>query len=201
MNDHPVTTMTKSDVSQPYDWSTTGLTIEALVQGQYAFVRRLAYSILEDAQEAEDAAQETFIAASRALSNYRGEGQVRTWLVSIAVNLCRDRLRRRKVRQAMQLIFSGLQILAGRPVSPEETVVQNEADRELWQAVDNLDEKHRMPIVLRYGHEMTVPEIAAALGISQGTVHSRLYYARQILSERLGNLHLQEESSDESVSS
>ena len=64
--------------------------------------------------------------------------------------------------------------------------MQREADRQLWQAVDALDDKHRLVVILRYVHELSTAEIAAALDISQGTVHSRLFYARQRLQEWLG---------------
>ena len=196
-----VNTVTEYERSTQEAGAVAGLTIEGLLRGHYAYVLRLANSILEDAQEAEDAAQETFIAANRALSSYRADAQVTTWLTAIAVNVCRGHLRRRKIRLGLQLILGGLQVLAGRPVLPEEAAVQNEADRQLWQAVDSLDEKHRLPIILHYVHDLTAPEIAAALGISQGTVHSRLHYAHQKLSERLGSLNRREESIDESVSS
>ena len=79
--------------------------------------------------------------------------------------------------------------------SPEEAAAQNEAHRQLWQAVDSLDEKHRLPVILRYVHELTVAEIAASLGTNEGTIHSRLHYARKALLDRLGPGH--EEAPDE----
>jgi len=193
--------MADIDRSPQCDWSKTGLTIEALVREYYTYVLRLANTILLETHEAEDAAQETFIAANRALSSYRAEAQVTTWLTAIAVNVCRGHLRKRKILQGLQLVVGGLQVLAGRPVLPEEATIQNEADRQLCLEINSLDEKHRIPIILRYVQGLTTPEIAAALGISEGTVRSRLYYARHTLSERLGNLNQREESSDESVSS
>jgi RNA polymerase sigma-70 factor, ECF subfamily len=180
--------MASFDQSQPHAQAQTRPVqqIDRLVCEHYAYIHRLALSILDDPAEADDAAQETFIAAHRALSSFRGQSSPRTWLTSIAVNTCRGRLRRRKVRQAMQSTLEALHLLAERPHVAEQAVMQNETDRELWQAVDELlDEKHRLPVILRYVHDLSVPEIAMALGISQGTVHSRLHYARQKLANAL----------------
>jgi RNA polymerase sigma-70 factor, ECF subfamily len=172
---------------------------ESLVREYYAYIRRLALTILDDggaeaSAEADDAAQETFITAYRALVGFRGRSSLKTWLTSIAVNACRARLRKRKLRQALQTTLRGLH-LTQRLASPEETAVQQEAHRHLWRAVDSLDEKHRLPVILRYVHEMSVPEIAASLGTNEGTIHSRLHYARKTLLDRLGSWS--EEASDE----
>jgi RNA polymerase sigma-70 factor (ECF subfamily) len=160
--------------------------IESLVSTHYAYVRRLALSILDDPDEAEDAAQEAFIAASRGLASFRGQAEVKTWLTSIAVNSCRGRLRKRKARQALAATLHSLHLAHPAQPSPEAQAVQREADRQLWQAVDALDDKHRLVVILRYVHELNTAEIAAALDISQGTVHSRLFYARQQLQHGLG---------------
>jgi RNA polymerase sigma-70 factor, ECF subfamily len=156
-------------------------TTENLVRDYYSYIRRLALSILNDADEADDAAQETFIAAHRALEYYRGEAAPKTWLTSIAVNACRGRLRKQKIRQGMLDTLQGLHILRERAVSPEAATLQRDADHRLWAAVDSLGEKHRIPVILHYVHELTIPEIAAALGTNIGTVYSRLHYARQQL--------------------
>jgi RNA polymerase sigma-70 factor (ECF subfamily) len=66
--------------------------------------------------------------------------------------------------------------------------VQREANRQLWQAVDDLDDKHRLVVILRYVHDLSTAEIADALDISQGTVHSRLFYARRQLQKWLSFL-------------
>jgi len=170
--------MSHADGAQSAQTTQAAQHLERLVQEHYAYIRRLALSILNDPDEAEDAAQETFIAAHRAWASFRGQASARTWLTSIAVNACRGRLRKRKVRQGLQNTLIALHLLRSRPASPEQSAIQNEASRLLWQAVDALDEKHRLPLILRYVHELSVPQIAAALRISPGTVHSRLHYAR-----------------------
>lgn len=195
-------TVMPTTIPSTYSHTDTGAapSLEALVGEYYAYIRRLALTILDDGQgdasaEAEDAAQETFITAHRSLAGFRGRASLKTWLTAIAVNACRGRLRKRRLRQTLQATLQGLH-LARQPESPEETAVENEARRQLWQAVDGLDEKHRLPVILRYVHELSVAEIAASLGASEGTIHSRLHYARKALLDRLeaGD----EEASDES---
>jgi RNA polymerase sigma factor (sigma-70 family) len=104
------------------------------------------------------------------------------------VNACRGRLRKRKARQALATALQSLHLARPAQPSPEALAVQREADRQLWQAVDSLDDKHRLVVIMRYVHELSTAEIATALNISQGTVHSRLFYARQQLQQGLGLL-------------
>jgi RNA polymerase sigma-70 factor (ECF subfamily) len=190
--------MSKIDamIQHPVVQTDSSLEIESLMQAHYPYIRRLAISILDDESEADDAAQETFIAALHSLEHFRGESSQCTWLTSIAVNICRGRLRKRKIIQTLQSTLQSLHLLHLAPNSPEENTLQNESDQRLWQAVDNLDEKHRLAIILRYVHELSVPEIAAVLDISQGTIHSRLHYAREKLQADLGSLASQEEASN-----
>jgi RNA polymerase sigma factor (sigma-70 family) len=187
------------DRTVTHDTAETAQALESLVREHYAYIRRLALTILDDGSaeasaEAEDAAQETFITAHRALAGFRGRASLKTWLTTIALNGCRARLRKRKLRRVLQSTLRGLH-LAQQVASPEDAAAQNEAHRHLWQAVDSLDEKHRLPVILRYVHEMTVPEIAASLRTNEGTIHSRLHYARKALLDRLGSGY--EEALDE----
>lgn len=189
-----VTSRPSSTSSQAY----TGIQfdIESLVIAYYPYVRRLTYSILDNTYEADDAAQDTFIAASRALDLYRGEAEPKTWLTAIAINTCRGRLRRQKARRALQTVLEAIHLLSARDPNPEQFALQSEANQLVWQAVNTLDEKHRLVVILRYVHELPVADIANALGISQGTVHSRLHYARQKLLAFLGSSDLPLEVSD-----
>ena len=80
--------------------------------------------------------------------------------------------------QAIQSIFR----LAGEnPIHPEEIVIQRESNQSLWQAIDELGEKHRLPILLHYYHDFSVTEIAQIMDIKEGTVLSRLFTARERL--------------------
>jgi RNA polymerase sigma-70 factor (ECF subfamily) len=162
--------------------------IESLVTAHYAYAHRLALSILDDPDEAEDAVQEAFIAASRSLGSFRGQSEIKTWLTSIVVNACRGRLRKRKARQGLARALQSLHLARPSQISPETLAMQREANRQLWQAVDDLDDKHRLVVILRYVHDLSTAEIADALDISQGTVHSRLFYARRQLQKWLSFL-------------
>jgi len=157
------------------------LAIEKMVHTYQKDVYRLALSILDDPDEAEDGTQETFLAALRALSSFREDAAFKTWLFSITINVCRSRLRRGKNRGRLQQILQSLFHLRGEVEHPEKTAIQKQADTELWNAIRALDEKHRIPIILRYYHDLPIADIAAMLNIPPGTVHSRLNYAREKL--------------------
>ena len=162
------------------------LAVEALVRAHEQAVYRLALSILDDPAEADEAAQDSFVAALRALKSYRGEAAFTTWLYAITVNVCRARLRRRRTWGRLTTSLRALvQLGRDAPADPETVVIQNEADADLWNAIAELDEKHRLPVILRYYQGFSTAEIAHALGISEGTVHSRLFTARERLMAQL----------------
>ena len=156
--------------------------IEHFVQTYQQDVYHLALSILDDSIEAEDATQETLLTALRALNSFRGVSSLKTWLYSITVNICRTRLRHHKRRERLTEILGGfLRVLGMRMPSVEEDAIQHESDEVLWHVIHSMDEKHRIPIVLRYYHDLSVAEIANILQIPEGTVHSRLNTARKQL--------------------
>ena len=173
------------------------LKIDQLLREFYPYIHRLALSILNDVHEADDVAQETFILAHHALAGFRNESNPKTWLSAIAINASRGRLRKHKIRQVLANTIHSLHLLKNPPTSPEQAAIQNETDQCIWKTVDGLDEKHRLPVILRYVHELTVPEIAYILHLSQGTVHSRLHYARKQLHVQLEHLNPHEKVSDE----
>lgn len=153
--------------------------IETLVDQHQARLYRLCLSILDDADDAQDAVQETFIAALKALKSYRGESAFHTWLFSIGINVCRGQLRQRKRRGNIQDSLEKSQMTADQSrENPERQVTDSMQAEAVWRAVSTLDEKHRMPVILRYYHQLSSEEIAATLGINVGTVHSRLSNAR-----------------------
>lgn len=160
--------------------------IESLVVTHRPMVYRLALSILDDAAEADEAAQDALLAALRALETYRGEAAFSTWLYTITLNVCRARLRK---RQTAERLFRTLKTffwpIAEKPRWPEENAILQETEADVWRAVNELDEKHRLPIILRYYHDFSTDEIARMLTINEGTVRSRLHTAREQLRVRL----------------
>lgn len=169
--------------------------IEMLVRQFETSVFRLALSVLDDPMEATEIAQETFLSAINSLSHYQEKASFKSWLFTITMNLSRSRLRKRKTLDRLRNALAGMLLLETRKTdSPEEAVIQNEKERAAWQALSRLDEKHRLPIILRYFHEMPINEIAQILNVSEGTIHSRLHYAREKLQANLKPLLTGEES-------
>ena len=155
------------------------LAIERLVQTYQHDVYRMALSILDDPDDADDATQEVFISALRALESFRVHASFKTWLFSITINVCRNRLQRNKSRARLRQVLQ--KILLQDQAHPESEALQRESDSRLWRAIRALDDKHRIPVILRYYHDLPIAEIAETLGIPIGTVHSRLNHARSTL--------------------
>jgi RNA polymerase sigma-70 factor (ECF subfamily) len=161
--------------------------IEALVHTYQPLVYRLAYSILGEAAEADEAAQDTFVAVLGALRSYRGDSAFKTWLYAITVNVCRGRLRKQRAKERLQHVMQAIfQVARPDLEHPESTVVSREASETVRQAVRALDEKLQMPIILRHEHELPIAEIAQVLHVSDRTVHTRLRHAHDELRAALG---------------
>lgn len=163
--------MDKESATKPED-------IEVLVVQYYDQIYHLALSILDDPDLAADAAQDSFVAANGKLHTFRGEASVKTWLFAIAINVCRSAVRKRQARGRLRRAWQGVQLLLQREEPVEALVQRGETRTQLWQAVDALAEKHRLPVILHYVHDMTAAEIAQTLGVREGTIYSRLHYAR-----------------------
>jgi RNA polymerase sigma-70 factor (ECF subfamily) len=159
--------------------------LETIMTRHYASEYRLAVSILYDPHEAEDIAQETFIAVSINLDDFRGDADIKTWLFSIVINRARGNLRKRKTQRALKNVLQSVQRLVPFPKEPEEAALETEKDEQLWQVVDSFGDKHRIPIILRYVHQLPISEIAKILDVKEGTVHSRLFYAHQKIRSKL----------------
>jgi RNA polymerase sigma-70 factor, ECF subfamily len=159
--------------------------IETMIRAYYTPIYRLTSSILNDAAEAEDAVQETFIKATLNLDHYRTGTNFKGWLYAIAVNTCRGMLRKRNTREGLQSLMVNLTASLFRSSYAEEQVIESEIRFQLKTALDSLDEKHRLPVLLRFVHGLPIAEIAQILGVREGTVHSRLHYAIKKLRHKL----------------
>lgn len=156
--------------------------IQDLVSEHEKALYRLALSILDDPAEADEATQDAFLAVLKRLDTFRGDSSFTTWIYRITVNLCRDRLRKRRSKEKIIYLLRSIFWLDGiSPAIPEDSVIQREANSALWKAVDALGEKHRLPVILYYYHDLPVTEIAKILNLSTGTILSRLYAAREKL--------------------
>jgi RNA polymerase sigma-70 factor, ECF subfamily len=167
---------------------------EAIEDFIWAFqnrVFRLALSILDEPQEAEEAAQDVFIAALAGLPGYRGQAAVHTWLYAITVNICLNR--KRRWARVGRLLGRLREALRGDPQAAaglEQAALRHETSAAVWTAIQSLGERHRLPVILRYYHDLSVAEIAAVLKLREGTVHSRLNTARRRLKGMLADVEL-----------
>ncbi len=159
--------------------------IDQLVQEYQPQLFRLALSILDDGSQnrsadAQEITQDALLAGLRSLDSYRGEARLSTWLYSITVNLCRNHIRARNRRERVRTLFERLTTpIEDAPSQPEDVIIRKQADSSLFSIVQSLNEKHRLPVILRYYHDCSVAEIAQILDIPEGTVHSRLNTARK----------------------
>jgi len=149
----------------------------------------LTYGILSREEDARDATQETFIAAFRNLSGFRGDAKVSSWLHRIAVNQCITRQRRAKVRGETSLEGqaedNGAQFAAPMHESPARIVEGRERTEAIRRAVSALPPELREVLVLKEFEELTFQEIADTLQVPLSTVKSRLYTALKQLRLRL----------------
>jgi len=160
-----------------------------IFESQMARIFRLALTILRDRQDAEDVTQETFLRVFKRIGDYRGESSFQTWLTSIAVNLCRDRMRRRKLRSLVSLDW-----LRGRPGKHDvsDVVAERQQRQMLHAMVDRLDEPLRLTVILFYQQHLSCEEIAALCDVRTSTIYARLYKARTQLRAMLAQDHPRE---------
>lgn len=154
-----------------------------LVVHYQTIIYNVAYRVLGDADAAADAAQEAFISAYKAIAQFRG-GSFKGWLMRIATNACYDQLRVKKRRPTAPLdavLYTDpeeLRLQGERDPRPEEYIEQQALGNLIQRGLDMLPQEQRAVLILSDIQEMQYDEIAKALGISLGTVKSRLNRAR-----------------------
>jgi RNA polymerase sigma factor (sigma-70 family) len=158
---------------------------EEIVRSYQQVAFRTAYMITGSAAEAEDAAQDGFMKAYRALDRFRPGAPPRPWLLRIVANEARNRVRSTQRRHGLELrLADGFRPGDAAP-SPEAVSVAAEDTRRLLELVNALGEEDRLVITSRYFLELSGDETAAALGIPEGTVKSRLSRALARLRTKL----------------
>jgi RNA polymerase sigma-70 factor (ECF subfamily) len=150
---------------------------EAIVRTYRGPLYRLALSILNDNDEAEDAVQDAFVQAARSLSRYQVGTNFKAWLYTVAINTYRDYLRKRAARRSLNRIWGVIQALVPHTPGSEAAAIENESRTRLWDLVDELGMKHRLVVILRLGQDLSIQEISQILGVKEKTVYSRLYDA------------------------
>ena len=158
---------------------------EDLVRAYQDVAFRTAYLILGDAVEAEDASQEAFVKAYRALARFKPGSPFKPWVLTIVANEARNR-RKAANRRAGLFLRAAEEAPRGDGFpSPEAAVVQSERRAELLEALEGLREEDRAVIGYRYFLDLSEAETAAILGCARGTVKSRLSRALGRLREAI----------------
>lgn len=143
----------------------------------------LVFGIVRDAHEVEDVAQEVFLKVYTRIQAFDERSQFYTWLYRVAVNAAKDHVKKRVRRPAVAL--DEADALPGAGEGPESGAARSETSRLVREAVDALPARYREVIALRELEGLSYDEIASVLGISIGTVESRLHRARARLKQRL----------------
>lgn len=148
----------------------------ALVERHQHRIHRLCFHYLGDNADALDACQDTFIRAHRALPRFKPRARFSTWLHRIALNLCRDRLRRRR----RTIPLDDLDLPCGR-AAPDESAIRDADLAKLDRALAALPARLREPVILTCLDGLSHAECAAILKCSERAVEGRLYRARRQL--------------------
>lgn len=143
----------------------------------------VAYRMLGNPEDAEDVAQEAFVRAYARIGSFDQNRKFSTWLLAITSHLCIDLLRGKKRNPASLDDFA--EFLESREEGPESVAIGEEERREVRKLLARLPAKYRVVIVLRYWHDLSIAEIAEAVGATQGAVKTMLHRARLMLSGRM----------------
>ncbi len=165
---------------------------DQLIRRHHGRIYALIYHLVGNREDAEDATQSAFLRAYRALSGFRGAAAFSSWMYRIAVNTALNFIKQRR-RQAevplqtfgrTQSPDNGAGALITRR-TPARDAQLSELHQKLNEALQSLSEKHRTVVILHDIEGLPHEEIARVMGCSEGTVRSRLFYARQLLQSLL----------------
>ena len=155
----------------------------------------LLFRLTQDAEEAADLTQETFLSALKAVGKFRGEADLKTWLFRIAINESRNRFRwwKRRFRSQTDSLDAPVgmsekplsETVSSNYSSPEENVLQREREKHLTKALSDLPVNFREAVVLCDIEGLSYEEIATALDVNIGTVKSRIARGREELRKKL----------------
>jgi RNA polymerase sigma-70 factor (ECF subfamily) len=170
---------------------------EEMVARHWDRIYGMVHQLLKNQQDAEEVTQDAFIRAHRGLANFRGDSAFSTWLYQIATNLARNRYwywwRRKRDRTVSfdQPVSEDndtplSEVFVGESESPGDVTVTQELIDRIAVGMEKLNAKHREILILRNVKNLSYEEIAVILGISVGTVKSRIARARDSLRELIG---------------
>ena len=155
----------------------------------YPAVLRLAYLLLQNLQDAEDATQDAFVYAFQHLDRYDpGRAAFSSWLKVIVTSRCRDQQRRQRIRwlSIQELTETGLEPQDTTPAHQPSIALELAGIRQVvWEALEQVPRKSRQALILRYFGNLTYPEMSQALGCSVSTAKSRVVYGHRALARLL----------------
>src|SRR5438094_893055 len=172
-------------------YSTTSF--DFVFTAHHTYVYKLAHTLLGNAQDAEDVTQEVFLRVYKALPKYDPErANMRTWLTKMTVNACKTHRRRNFLHYLWKSSWPeededntlepvDLSLLG----APEDHTLQSEMRRTVKDVLAKLRPEHRTVLVLHYYLDLSCPEIASIMDCPEGTVYSRLHYARRLVQTQL----------------
>lgn len=165
---------------------------DELVRRYYKRIYALLYNMTSNKEDAEDLIQEVFVKAYAALQRFKGDSSFYTWVYRIAVNRAINYVKRRNKRAGLSLddMDGGVErdkayVELSSKESPFRDATLSELQEKLNEALQKLSDKHRAVVVLHDIQGVPHEEISKMLGVSSGTVRSRLFYARQLLQSEL----------------
>lgn len=161
-----------------------------LVEAYQRPVYNLCYRMLGDAYQAEDAAQESFLRAYKAIRRYDNSRPFATWLLSIASHYCIDQIRKRRMQiVSFESIPGGGEVIPDNALTPEAKVRINEDHQQIQELLNVLSPVDRSAVIMYYWYDYTYEEIAEALSLTMSAVKSRLHRARRQLAETMQDKH------------
>jgi RNA polymerase sigma-70 factor (ECF subfamily) len=160
-------------------------TLAALVSQYSGTLYRVAFSVLRNPSDAEDAVQETFIRVLRHRDTLGEVRDQRVWLIRIVWNIVLDRKRRSKTRPETDDVSELARVLPANGLSAEQIASAAQHHAHVLSCVDQLPAKERQVLMLSAFEELTSVEIASVLGITESSVRSRLFRARNLMADLL----------------
>lgn len=162
-----------------------------LIDRHAAAIVNLAYRMVGNRAEAEDLAQETFLAAFKSLSTFRSDSKFSTWLYRIATNKCKDWLRVKRPGQGRHDVDAdeSLDVHLAEERTPELLLSQQQVAMELEQAIQRLPPLYREAFILKHVEGLSYEEMKAIVGVGTDTLKMRVYKGRVQLSRELAALN------------
>jgi RNA polymerase sigma factor (sigma-70 family) len=153
-----------------------------LVSRYKRLIYSVAYKFSRDSEEVDDMAQEAFIKIYKSLSRYDSQYKFSTWCVKVTTNICLDHVRRKKIKSVSLEEMGNIKVGGN---SPEEHYLRKEKSQMLKEAINDLPEIYRVPIIMYHQKGMSYKEIAESLGKPMSIIKNRIFRARRTLRDSL----------------